>query len=87
MPPFDFEYALELHTGLRDWTLVEGDPENFVPGVPVVFEQSRQDAEHVQRAVFTLDAQGVVNMAINGRPCITEVEMIYMRVLYKRGTP
>lgn len=84
LPPFDFEYALELHTGLQGWILVEGNPENFAPNSPIFYEQRATDP--AQRAVFVVDAQGVVDMAINGRPCITQVEMVYMRVLYKRGS-
>jgi hypothetical protein len=48
MPPFDFEYALEAHSGLTGWILIEGNPENFVPGKPVVYIQN-SDPAYIQK--------------------------------------
>jgi hypothetical protein len=85
MQPFDFEYALYLHSGLEGWILLEGNPDNFQPGKPVVYIQNK-DPEFIQRAVFTLEPDETVNMALNDNQRIVGVEIPYMKILYTRDT-
>jgi len=83
MQPFDFLNCLEMHSGLTYWILIEGNPENFLPGKPVVFIQNA-DPDFIQRAVFTLEPDNTVNMALNDNQRIVGVEIPYMKILYKR---
>lgn len=83
MPLFDFDYALEMHSGLTDWILIEGNPEHFSMGTPVVYIQNR-DPEFIQKATFVKNDDGTVNMEMNDRLRIVGVDMEYMKILYTR---
>ena len=83
MPPFDFLHCLEMHSGLQGWILLEGNPDNFLPGKPIVFLQN-SNPEFIQRAVFTLEPDNTVNMSLNDQQRIVSVDMAYMQILYKR---
>jgi hypothetical protein len=85
MPLFDFDYALEVHSGLQNWILVEGNPENFQIEKPVVYIQN-EDPEFIQRAVFVREADDTVNMSMNDAPRIINLDMAYMKILYVRPT-
>ena len=83
MQPFDFTHCLEMHSGLTGWILVEGNPENFVPGPAVIYIQN-SDPAFIQRAVFTVEPDNTVDMSLNENQRIVGVELAYMQILYKR---
>ena len=88
-PPFDFVHALEMHSGLTGWKLVTGNPEAWLPGIPIVFEYDA-DPQFIQKASFTIDRDPcggtdmVVNMSMNDSPRIMGLNLDYAKILYAR---
>lgn len=81
MIPFDYEYVLYSHSGLCEWNLKQGDPENLTPDSPVVYAYGL-DPEYPQIATFTINAANEVFMSINGHQMIISVELQQMPWLY-----
>jgi hypothetical protein len=76
-PKFDYEYVCYVFSGLRDWTLLDGNPFDITPEKPVKYA-IHAESDFPQVATFAVDPTGNFFMDINGNAKIVECSLEYM---------
>lgn len=83
MNTYDLQYVCHMFTGLVNWELVSGDPNNVTPDSPVTYVQG--DPMFPQKAVFTTNEFDEFFLSINDQPRIVAAERGFMEAKFGGG--